>query len=86
MSLEFPQGSLAAMLPITGDYKMKKFKVQQVVLCEVSVWFTVQAESHTEALELVAQEGAPTSRSIMDGADYEITSDNNILKTLIEEV
>jgi hypothetical protein len=62
---------------------MSKFNVEQIVLCEVRVWYTVEANNHTQALEIVAKNDCPTDRS-MDGTDYEIISDTEILKTKVE--
>lgn len=63
---------------------MAKFSVEQIVLCEVKVWYKVEALDHTEALAIVAKNDCPTDRSI-SGTDYEIISDNEILKTNVEE-
>jgi len=61
---------------------MAKFKVNQIVMCEVRVWYVVDAPTHSEALALVASRRCPTSE---DGADYEITSDTAITYTKVEE-
>ena len=61
---------------------MAKFNVEQVVQCEVRVWYVVNAPSHQEALAIVSNNDCPTSRSI-EGTDYEIISDGEIKYTLI---
>ena len=62
---------------------MALFNVAQTVLCEVNVWYTVEAKNETEAAELVAKIDCPTCA---DGRDFEIISDNQILITNISEV
>lgn len=62
---------------------MKDFKVRQLVLCEVSVWYYIKAESHEQALQIVANNKCPTSTS---GVDYEINSDEKIIQTFVEDV
>jgi hypothetical protein len=62
---------------------MKKFRVEHVVLCEVRVWYQVDANNHSEALEIVSKVDCPTGSSIINGADYEIISDNEILYTKV---
>ena len=62
---------------------MTKFKVNQIVTCEVSVWYVVDAPTHSEALAIISQKRCPTSE---DGADYEITSDTAITYTKVEEI
>jgi hypothetical protein len=61
---------------------MAKFKVEQVVQCEVRVWYVVNAPTHQEALAIVSKNDCPTSGSIA-GTDYEIISDGKIKYTLI---
>jgi hypothetical protein len=65
---------------------MSKFTVEQLVQCEVRVWYTVEALSHNDALALVARDMCPTSRS-EEGVfkDYEIITDGNIISTEIKE-
>lgn len=60
---------------------MAKFKVNQIVMCEVRAWYVVDAPTHSEALALVASKRSPTSES---GVDYEITSDTAITYTKVE--
>lgn len=62
---------------------MKKYKVEQVVQCDVRVWYTVEALSHDQALRKIAEIDCPTSGSVMDGTDYEIISDNAIIYTKV---
>ena len=57
---------------------MAKYEVRQMVMCEVSVWYVVEADSHTEALLEVSKINCPTCA---EGRDYEINSDCNILST-----
>jgi hypothetical protein len=61
--------------------EMAKFKVNQIVMCEVRVWYVVDAPTHSEALDMVAKKRCPTSEA---GADYEITSDTAITYTKVE--
>ena len=65
---------------------MAIYKVRQRVLCEVSVWYEVECDTMENALGKVAFNTSPTSMSLLDGNDYEITSDEKILSTTIEEV
>jgi hypothetical protein len=60
---------------------MAKFKVNQIVICEVRVWYEVDALTHSDALDIVAKKRCPTSE---DGADYEIISDVEIKSTKVE--
>ena len=64
---------------------MAKFEVNQIVLCEVRVSYFVEAVNHQEALRIASENDSPTDRSA-DGCDYEIISDNAILKTTLKEV
>ena len=57
---------------------MKKFNVEQTVLCEVNVQYVIEAETHEEALVILSSNKSPTS---VDGVDYEIISDVRILNT-----
>jgi hypothetical protein len=59
---------------------MKRFKVQQIILCEVSVWGYVEAEHMGDAMAKAAEIGTG------DGHDYEIISDVNTLSVEINEV
>lgn len=61
---------------------MKLYKVEQLVKCEVRVTYNVRADSMEEALQLVAEEKCPTAR---DGADHYVTTDNDIVYTLVGE-
>ena len=60
---------------------MIKFKVNQLVQCEVSVCYTVYATTFDEAAKKVAANTTPTC---VDGRDFEIISDGVILSTEIE--
>ena len=60
-----------------------RFKVNQTVLCEVNVWYHVDAEDMTIALEMVSRNSSPTS--MMHIGDFEIVGDESILKTTIQE-
>lgn len=62
---------------------MAKFRVSQTVMCEVKVWYMVNAIDHTSALEEVAGNASPTAVS---GSDYEIVSDKAIALTIVEEM
>ena len=62
---------------------MKKFKVKHLVLCEVSVWRTIQAESFEDAMAQVYKIETVTSTST--GADYEIVHDVEIKALSIKE-
>jgi hypothetical protein len=62
---------------------MKKFKVKHLVLCEVSVWRTIQAESFEDAMAQVYKIDTVTSTST--GADYEIVHDVEIKALSIKE-
>jgi hypothetical protein len=62
---------------------MALFNVAQTVLCEVNVWYTVEAENETEAAAKVALINCPTC---VYGRDFEIIGDNEILSTDINEV
>jgi hypothetical protein len=61
---------------------MKKFRVEQVIQCEVRVWYTVETLSHDSALKKVAEVDCPTCA---DGADYEIISDGAVIYTKVLE-
>ena len=62
---------------------MAKYDVRQKVMCEVSVWYTVEANSHNEAILIVSSIHTPTSVS---NADFEIISDCNILSTSVKRI
>ena len=64
---------------------MARYKVEQKVLCEVKVWYEIECSTMENALDMVALNTSPTDRT-MDGTDYEIQSDNKIIKTMIVEV
>jgi hypothetical protein len=58
---------------------MKRFKVSQVVLCEVHVWGYVEAEHMGDAMIQASKIGTG------DGHDYEIVSDVDTLSVEIKE-
>ena len=58
---------------------MKRFKVQQIILCEVSVWGYVAAEHMGDAIAQAAKIGTG------DAHEYEIISDVNTLSVEIQE-
>lgn len=60
---------------------MSKFKVNQIVLCEVRVTYSVTAETHQDALRIASKNDSPTSGGLLNGYDYEIISDLSIIKT-----
>ena len=62
---------------------MEKFKVKHLVLCEVSVWRTIQAESFEDAMAQVYKIDTVTSTTT--GADYEIVHDVEIKALSIKE-
>lgn len=62
---------------------MKKFKVKHLLLCEVSTWRIVQAETFEDAMEQVKAIDTLTDTST--GADYEIVHDVEIKAMSIKE-
>lgn len=60
---------------------MAKFKVRQIVLCEVEVHYGFDASSDEEAFQKISKITSPTS---YDGADHEIISDELIKYTKVE--
>lgn len=62
---------------------MKKFNVEQTVLCEVNVRYVIEAKTHEEALVKLSSNGNPTC---VDSADFEIVSDVRILNTTMYAV
>ncbi len=56
--------------------KMKKYNVKHLMLCEVSVWRTIEAVSFEDAMEQV--NAIVTVTSTESGADYEITTDLDV--------
>jgi hypothetical protein len=59
-----------------------RWDVEQVVRCDVRVWYTVEAESFTQALVKVANVDCPTCA---DGRDFEVISDNSVVSTKVTE-
>ena len=63
---------------------MAQFSVEQVVLCEVRVWYRIEDNNHTDALAIVAQDKCPTSMGLeKEFRDYEIISDREITYTQV---
>jgi hypothetical protein len=62
---------------------MAKYRVSQLVMCEVKVWYEVDAIDHASALAEVAKNDTPTC---VDGRDFEIISDKEITFTKVEAV
>lgn len=60
---------------------MQNFKINQIVLCELRVTYSVIAENHEAALKIIAEIDSP---SCAHGRDFEILSDKEILSTKIE--
>ena len=58
---------------------MKKYKVKQLVLCEVATYRTIEANSMDEAMGKVA--GIETATA---DCDYEITADREVLSVAIK--
>jgi hypothetical protein len=66
---------------------MAKFSVEQVVLCEVRVWYQLEANSDTHALKIVSEDECPTSNDTgKPFRDYEIISDGKMSYTKIERI
>ena len=55
---------------------MKKYNVRHLMLCEVSVWRTIEAVSFEDAMEQV--NAIVTVTSTDTGADYEIVHDVDV--------
>ena len=55
---------------------MPQFKVQQIVQCEVNVWYVIEAKNQTDAEKMVKTISTPTCA---EGCDYEIVNDSEIL-------
>ena len=58
---------------------MKKYKVKQLVLCEVATYRTVEANSIDEAMSNVAKIETATAE-----CSYEIVSDREVLSVAIK--
>ena len=56
--------------------KLKKYNVRHLMLCEVSVWRTIKAETFEDALEQINAIVTVTSTEL--GADYEIVADLDV--------
>jgi len=59
---------------------MKRFKVQKIILCEVSVWGYVEAENMPDAAAKFLETGTDNS-----DYDHEIISDIKTISIEIEE-
>ena len=64
---------------------MARYKVVQEVQCVVRVWYELERDTMEEVLDVGAWNTTPTDRS-MDGADYEIISDDKITLTKVEMI
>lgn len=62
---------------------MKRFTVRHLMLCEVSVWRTIEAETFEKALEQTKLIDTVTATE--SGADYEIVNDVSIKELSIKE-
>ena len=63
---------------------MKRFSVRHLMLCEVSVWRTIEANTFEEALERTKLIDTVTATE--SGADYEIVHDVGIKELTIKEL
>jgi len=61
---------------------MPYFSVEQVLNCEVRVWYRVEAPTHEQALRDIASVDCPTC---VDGRDYEIITDGSVVSTIVKE-
>jgi hypothetical protein len=61
-------------------WEMKRFKVQQLILCKVSVWGYIEADHMGDAMFKALEMGTDRSEY-----DHEITSDIKILSMKIKE-
>ena len=61
---------------------MAKYNVKQSVMCLVNVTYVIDAESMVDAILQVSILDCPTC---VDGRDFEIIEDCNILSTKIEK-
>ena len=57
---------------------MKKYNVKHLMLCEVSVWRTIEAETFEDAVAKVYEIGTVTATDT--GADYEIIHDVDVIE------
>ena len=55
---------------------MKKYRVEHLMICEVSVWRTIEAKTFEDALEKI--KSITTVTSTDTGADYEIVYDMDV--------
>jgi hypothetical protein len=63
---------------------MKRYAVRHLVLCEVSVWRTIEVETFEDALEKMRSLVTVTSSG--GGADYEIVHDVAVKEFSIKEL
>lgn len=62
---------------------MAKYQVRQIVQCDVNVWYTIEAKNKQEAEAIIKAIDTPTC---IDGSDYEIVNDGEVLLTKIERL
>ena len=63
---------------------MKKYMVKHLVLCEVSVWRTIEAENEADAFAQVAAIEYLTDTS--SGAGCEIVTDVEVKQVSVKEI
>ena len=63
---------------------MKKYMVKHLVLCEVSVWRTIEAENEADALAQAAAIECVTDTS--SGAGCEIVNDVEVKQVSVKEM
>jgi hypothetical protein len=61
---------------------MKRYKVQQRILCEVRVWGYVEADNMHDAIDRAMEAGT----SNFEGFDHEIVTDRETLSMSVETV
>lgn len=62
---------------------MPRYRVDQMVECTVHVWYEIEADNDTAAVEQVAANDVPTC---VDGRDFEINSDDRIVSTTVRNM
>jgi hypothetical protein len=65
---------------------MARWRVSQIVKCDVHVWHEVEAESFVQALIKVNTNEHKDCPTCIDGADWEIFSDNEIVSTEVTQI
>ena len=63
---------------------MKKYMVKHTVVCEVNVWWVIEAENYADALAKVAAIECITDTS--NGADHEVVNDLEAKQVSIKEI